>query len=50
MYDELLKASQELLDEIERWEVPQVGNDGVYGPDTAVGRLQAAVIAINRDN
>jgi len=42
-YDELLLALRGLVEEIDTWELPQVDNDGVYGPDTAVGHARSLI-------
>ena len=42
-YDELLAAIRFLVEEIDTWELPQVDDDGLYGPDTAVGHARTLI-------
>lgn len=39
--EELILALRALVEEIDTWELPQVDDDGLYGPDTAVGRARS---------
>ncbi len=39
-YEELELALRSIVEEIKIWELPQVDNDGLYGPDTAVGHAR----------
>ena len=40
-YTELEAALRGLVEEIDIWELPQVDDDGLYGPDTAVGHARS---------
>jgi len=41
--DNLYEAALALFHEIDTWEIPQVDEDGVYGPTTCVAQLQKAL-------
>ena len=40
-YEQLELALRAIVEEIDLWELPQVDDDGLYGPDTAIGHAKS---------